>query len=148
MMAPQDSEDEQQHAANTNQKPKGRFMVSPAAPEREHSADEDADGKSDLSSPGFEDTSPPQPSSTQQKQKQINGQISPESKEWIAPDTDKSTWTQEQCSQWVTSLGKAYEYVGPLFIDNGVDGELLSDEELSDPKQLEDMLKEIVTNKL
>lgn len=146
MMDPQDSGDE--HAGgNTGNvtKPKGRFMVSPAAPEQEHSASEEADGKSDLSSPGFEDNSQPEPSAQQKNVGAVpNGQISPP-EEWIAPDAEKSTWTAEQCSQWVTSLGAAYQYVGQLFIDNAIDGDILSDEQ--DPKNLEDMLKDIVTTK-
>lgn len=134
-------------------KPKGRFMVSPAGPEQEHSADED--GKSDLSTPGPEDDDEaPQPSAMQKKNveaasssqnvsQNTSQNVTPQ--KWSPPKTAKAAWTEEECSQWVKSLGPAYKPYGQLFLDNGVDGDLLSDEE---PKELQEMLQNITPNKL
>merc|ERR1712113_965104 len=72
----------------------------------------------------------------------VNGMKTPK---WTAPKTNKSEWTLEECSEWVRSLGNAYSAYGQVFIDNGVDGSLLSDENVD---ELQEMLQEVVKNKL
>eukprot|EP01084_Bolivina_argentea_P160191 278964_1 len=50
-------------------------------------------------------------------------------------------WTAEDCGKWVAEMGDAYKQYKQIFIDNGIDGEML--------KQLDDdLLKEIVPSKL
>jgi len=131
-------------------KPKGRFIVSPAAPEQELSADDRDDDLEDAKSPDsaeMQDIRQPvvdEPATLQPKQQQplVNGMKTPK---WTAPQKDKSQWSCEECSEWVQSLGKAYSPYGQVFIDNGVDGSLLSDE---NPEELQEMLQEIMSNKL
>jgi len=142
--------------ATDSAKPSTRFIVSSVDPEMENSADEEAEGKETyLSSPGPEDApnenEPPQKNGTyiaaQPPQQHQTPPTHPPAQPpaFTPPNKAKSEWTKEEVSQWVLSLGKAYAPYGQLFVEHGVDGDLLSDE---DPQELMDMLKAIMNNKL
>eukprot|EP01083_Nonionella_stella_P168896 571534_1 len=57
------------------------------------------------------------------------------------PNTQKTTWTAKECSDWIGSLGELYKQYVKAFRDNGIDGAFLN--EMDDAT-----LKEIVPSVL
>merc|ERR1712228_122728 len=125
-----------------------RFIISPAPPEVIEVSPE----------PNNEQSPSQSHSQSPQKQQPKLENIDAKSEEivaekWTAPNEPKSKWSENECSQWVGSLGDKYKQYVDAFVENGVDGNLLNevtDEDLKDIVKLGLHRKKILTawNKL
>mmetsp|Transcript_31174 Transcript_31174/g.50118 ORF Transcript_31174/g.50118 Transcript_31174/m.50118 type:complete len:737 (+) Transcript_31174:177-2387(+) len=134
---------EDSHSASANEKSTKirRFIVTPAKPEL--SADEADDSNNDgnaaaannngnqpapqqQAAPQQPQQPQPQPPPQEPAQQQAAAEVAsiPDNTEggWTPPSADKSTWSAQQCSEWVANLGGAYVAYKEHFVENGIDG--------------------------